>query len=863
MKKPAKHTVNFYQRTLSMLAISIFLSFSSDARAEENDSEFESGFLRQDKNGATPDIFLYKNSLTPGKKRVEVVVNDRVADIYDVDFIVDPQEKLVVPCLNRHLLNEVGVKTELYENWQTPLKAIPSDGACDDLAKRIPAAKVFYDDTHQQLRLTLPQEAVNSTRFQMISPTEWDDGTPAIRTAYNGYFYNSRQKNSGSESRDSSTSNNSFVSLNSIASAGAWRVYSFDTFNKNAHQGWKTNHDRLYAERNVTALQSKMSAGDIYTYTPSSIMGVIPLRGVTLGTNERMLLESQFSYAPVIRGIARTNARLVVRQRGNIIYSKVLTPGAFAIDDLYTGQVGANLDVTVEETDGTEQKFSVPYTATPNMIRPGAFRYSLSMGEYRDNQTEKPVMAALSIERGFEAFTLNTSGLGSDKYQSLAMGAAWNIGNIGAFSLDLAQSRYRYDHETSSHDTATKNGSAVRLLYAKQFDQTNTGLRILGYQYRSEHYLSFSEFNSRNNQTGNDYDSDYEQGDSLWNKRRRSRLEVNINQGMQEYGSLYMSLSQDRYYNTSAKSTSASLGYGFMVGPASLSLAYSYSKNGGNDNDNSVNLGISLPLRWGERDKNHNSVNYSLTRNKENRYSQSLGLSGGQQDSPLSYSLNVQRDNRDNFSESASLSHNASVAMLNTSVSHSDNYDQFSAGISGGVVAYKGGVLLAQSMGDTIGIVETDNAPGIGVSTNNNIKTDRWGRAVVNYLSPYRYNTVTLDTQDAPTVELKESAKKVVPTEGAVVLLRFATRVGRRAMVIIKSPQSIPVGAMVTVEGQSEEAGIVGNNGLTYLTGLDARKDERLIVTWGRDKQCQFTLPKLIAEKPETQWHQKITVNCQ
>lgn len=849
---------------LSVLAASILLSFSSCINAEENDSEFESEFLRQDKNGATPDIFLYKNTLAPGKKKVEVVVNDRVTDIYEINFIPQPKDKLVVPCLSRYLLNELGVKTELYDDWQTPEKEPPSDGICEDLAQRIPAATVLYDDAHQQLRLTLPQEAINRSRFQMISPTEWDDGTPALRTAYNGYFYNTRQKSTNYEGNDSrSNNNNSFVSLNSIASAGAWRIYSFDTFNKNSREGWKTNHDRLYAERNIIALQSKISAGDIYTYTPSSIMGVIPLRGFTLGTNERMLLESQFSYAPLIRGVARTNARLVVRQRGNIIYSKTLTPGAFAIDDLYTGQIGADLDVTVEETDGTEQKFTVPYTALPNMIRPGAFRYSLSMGEYRDSQSDKPLMAALSIERGFEALTLNVSSLGSEQYQSLAMGAAWNIGNIGAFSLDLAQARYRYDYATSTHDTSTKNGSAVRLLYAKQFDQTDTGLRILGYQYRSEHFLSFSEFTSRNNHSGYDDDSDYETGDSLWNKRRRSRLEVNINQGLQEHGSLYLSLSQDRYYGTSEKSTSASAGYGFMLGSASVNLAYTYSKNGSGDNDNSLNLGVSIPLRWGERERNYNSVSYNLTRNRDNRYSQSVGISGGQQDSPLSYGINVQRDTNNNLSESASLSHNASFATLNSSVSHSNYADQFSAGIAGGVVLYRGGLLLAQRMGDTIGIVETDDAPDIGVSGNNNVRTDRWGRAVVTYLSPYRYNTVSLDTQNAPNVELKESTKKVVPTEGAVVLLRFATRSGRRAMVVIKSPHTIPVGAVVTVEGQGEEAGIVGNNGLAYLTGLDARKDEHLIVTWGRDKQCQFTLPKLNTDKPESQWHQKITVNCQ
>ncbi|MBK5145591.1 fimbrial biogenesis outer membrane usher protein [Budviciaceae bacterium BWR-B9] len=864
IKLSKRMTIN-KQCTLSVIAASILLSFSSGVWAEENDSEFESAFLRKDKNGASPDIFLYKNAIAPGMKRVEVVVNDRITDVYEVNFVPQSQGRQVVPCLNRRLLNDAGVKTELYDNWRTSLKnkEAPSEASavCDDLEQRIPAARVFYDDAHQQLRLTLPQEAVNSQRFQMISPKEWDDGTPTLRTAYNGYFYHSRQKNSGSDG-GRNINNSAFVSLNSTASFGAWRVYSFDTFNKNPDRGWQSNHDRLYAERNIVSLSSKISAGDIYTYTPSNIMGVIPLRGFTLGTNERMLLESQFTYAPVIRGTARTNARLIVRQRGNIIYSSTLTPGPFAIDDMYSGQIGTDLDVMVEETDGTEQKFTVPYTSLPNMIRPGAMRYSLSVGEYRNNnQSETPIMGALSLERGFEAFTLNAAGLGADDYQSVAAGVAWNVGNVGAFSLDVAQARYTYDEVSNLYDKETKNGTAVRLLYAKQFDNTDTGLRILGYQYRSEHFLSFSEFNSRNHHRKDGYDNEYEDGDSLWNKRRRSRLEVNVNQGMQEYGSLYLTLSQDRYYGTSEKTISASAGYGFMAGPASVSLAYTYNKNGKGDNDNSLNLGVSIPLRWGERDRNYNSVNYNLTRNKDNRYSQSVGLSGSSQNSPLSYSLNVQKDYKDKFSESASLGYNSNLVTLNGSVSHSNYSDQFSAGMSGGLVLYKGGAILAPRMGDTIAIIETPGASNIGVSGSTN-KTDYFGRAIVNYLSPYRYNTVGLDTTDAPTVELKESSRKVVPTEGAAVLLRFSTRVGRRAMVIIQEPHSVPVGAIVTAEGQDEEVGIVGNGGLAYLTGMDARRDETLTVSWGKDMQCKFTLPKLPEGDTESQWHTKIPVDC-
>jgi hypothetical protein len=51
--------------------------------------------------------------------------------------------------------------------------------------------------------------------------------------------------------------------------------------------------------------------GEIYTRTSGTMTGAIPLRGISLATSERMSLDNQYSYAPVIRGVARTNARLL------------------------------------------------------------------------------------------------------------------------------------------------------------------------------------------------------------------------------------------------------------------------------------------------------------------------------------------------------------------------------------------------------------------------------------------------------------------------------------------------------------------------------------------------------------------------
>jgi outer membrane usher protein len=836
-------------------------SFTGFLFASE-DGEFEVMFLHKDKNGVSPSVFQYKDAITPGVKLVDVSVNDKLADHVEIRFVEDKTQKVVFPCFSQAQLKSFGIKTHIYKGWVTSLEDIKKSNQCEDLAKRIPMSSIAYDDTQQKIQLTLPQEAVSYKRFQMISSKEWDDGVPSLRATYSGYIYQTEQNNQPSSANNTTT--NSFFSINSVATAGAWRLYSFDAFNK-GESGWENNHDRLYLERDITPLQAKVSIGDIYSYSPSSIMGTIPLRGVKFITNERMLLDSQFTYTPVIRGVAKTNARLVVRQQGNIIYSKAVTPGNFAIDDVYSGQIGSDLDVTVEESDGSVQRFTVPYTALPNMIRPDAFRYSLSIGEYRGSNgfQGKPLVGTLSVERGFDAFTLNSSALSSDEYQSFSIGSAWNGGQIGAFSIDVAQAHYDQDWDLSENEKQSKNGIAIRQLYAKQFESSDTGLRILGYQYRSEDFLDFSEFINRTGYSGG---QSYEYGDSLWNKRRRSRIELNVNQGLSDVGNVYFGFSQDRYYDTSEKSTSASAGYGFLIGDANVNLAYSYNKQGSYSYDNQFSLSVSYPLSWGDDDRNFSSINYSTVRNRDNKFSHSIGYSGNIADSGLSYGSNVQKDQTGNTSESLSLGYTTSLASLNAQASHSKYSNQFSAGAAGSVVFYKGGAILSQSLSDTIGIVETPGASGVRV--NGGYETDYWGRAVVSYLSPYRYNTVSVDAGDTESIELRESMKKVVPTEGASVLLNFATRVGRRAMVEIKWSQPIPVGAYVVLDGETEEAGIVGNNQVVYLTGLDARKDEMLTVKWhdsARPQQCGFTLPKLSESEMKyqaEQWHKKVIVSC-
>jgi outer membrane usher protein len=65
-----------------------------------------------------------------------------------------------------------------------------------------------------------------------------------------------------------------------------------------------------------------------------------------------MLPNSMIGYAPQIRGNAKTNAKVEIRQQGQLIYQTTVAPGRFEINDLYPTGFGGELEVSVIESNG-------------------------------------------------------------------------------------------------------------------------------------------------------------------------------------------------------------------------------------------------------------------------------------------------------------------------------------------------------------------------------------------------------------------------------------------------------------------------------------------------------------------------------
>ena len=105
-----------------------------------------------------------------------------------------------------------------------------------------------------------------------------------------------------------------------------------------------------YLQRDVPVLRSQLTLGD--SATSGDLFDSMTVRGIQLQSDDRMLPEGLRYYTPMVRGIAETNAKVQVTQRGQTLYETTVPPGPFELSDIGAMGYGGDLQVTVTEADG-------------------------------------------------------------------------------------------------------------------------------------------------------------------------------------------------------------------------------------------------------------------------------------------------------------------------------------------------------------------------------------------------------------------------------------------------------------------------------------------------------------------------------
>ena len=773
-----------------------------------------------------------------GEYDVDIIVNGVLVDSKKINFIKGESSNQLIPVLTKKELALWGVKV----NSIPALTAVSADAELGALGDYIPDAKSTLELNQQKLNISIPQIAMDKQASGTVPSSQWENGVPALVL---NYYYSGSNTWNQNNAKDT---NSHYFNLRSSANVGPWRLNNYSTYSDNDGQRkWQNIETSL--ERGINFLNSQLVVGD--TSTPGELFDGFQFRGIQLESDESMLPSSMRGFAPIIRGIAQSNAEVTVKQNNYVIYQSYVSPGAFEIDDLYPIGTSGDLTVTVKEADGTERSFIVPFSSIAIMQREGQLKYSLTGGKYKSNSTEtrEPDFVQSTVIYGLpKGVTGYVGTLLSKDYQSYVGGVGINLGNVGAISGDITQA----NSKNLVGKESTDSGQSYRFQYAKNLMTTGTSVTLANYRYSTEGYYTFTEANNEQS--------------SFYRSNKKNRFQVSLNQSLNDFGNVYLSTYQQDYWNKPGKERSMSAGYNNSHAGISYNANYSYSKNPYQSKaDNHFSFSVTIPLDnvFGH----YTSLSSSLVTDNNGNADMMMGVSGSLLDrNNLNYSVQQSYGNKDTrASGNASASYRGSYGVANAGYGYDRNSQRANYGLTGAIVAHPYGVTLSQPIYDSFAIVRAPGAENVRVANRNGVETDSRGYAIVPYLNSYSKNEITLEVDSLPdNVELKSNTVRVVPTKGAAILADYQTHVGYRLLFsVMYKGKPIPFGAMthlVQVDDKNISSGIAGDHGDVYLSGMPEKG--HIQVKWGKSEQDQCTAQYQLTAEQLTQHLPILSVNC-
>lgn len=797
------------------------------------DDEFNLRILELDtplENTSTLKSFISNNSLLAGNYPTTIMWGKDVLDKRTLTFALSDDKQQLLPQLTKADLRDLGVKVDTVPD----MKDLDDGVLVDDISRFIDQARYDFNQDNQTLNLVIPQVYRDQAAAGAINPKYWDDGASAAWASY--------QLSGSQQQTDSGKTSSTWLGLDSGINLGAWRLRNSSTWSDSS--GWDAISTSV--QRDIKALKSQLEIGQ--TATSGELFDSVQMTGVKLETDTSMLPSSQQGFAPVVRGIANSDAKVTIKQNGYTVYQTSVSPGPFEIRDLSQVTSGADLEVTVEEADGSEHSFIQASASVPVLQREGAFKYALAAGTFRGNDgEEEPAFAQGTAIYGLPyGVTVYTGALGASLYHALLAGIGADLGRFGSASVDVTAARTAFDD-----GRADTSGLSVRSQYSKDIPDTDTTVTLASYRYSTSGFYTFQEAIDQR-------DSKIDDGIYTYRRtnNRRSRMQVNLSQRLGEWGSAYLNGYQQNYWDMDGHERSVSAGLSSSWRDISWSVSYNLTRTPNAGQDRQMALTVNIPLShwlpnsWATYSANTASGGYA---------SHQLGIGGtALENNNLSYSLQQSyTSNNTGYGASVSGRYRGSAGEVGLGYSYAGSNQQWNYSARGSVVAHEHGVTLGQSVRDAFAIVHIKGGDNVKVQNGRGIYTDAFGNAIVPTLTAYRHNTVTVNTQDRDDIEIETATQDLVPTKGAAVTANFDARVGMRALItLLYQGKAVPFGTIVSLDNTTA---IVGDDGEVWLTGL--RDVVSFTAQWGEEsnERCSGTIK---VPSSSTSGILKTTVNC-
>ncbi|TGQ71160.1 fimbrial biogenesis outer membrane usher protein [Mesorhizobium sp. M00.F.Ca.ET.186.01.1.1] len=497
-------------------------------------------------------------------------------------------------------------------------------------------------------------------------------------------------------------------------------------------------------------------------------------------------------------------------------YSHTVDGGPFQITDIPVTAGGGQAIVVLRDAAGRETRTSVPFYASPSLLRPGLLDFSLEAGlprlgyatmsdAYAVNQ---PVISA-SLRKGiYDWLTLESHAEAGKDLLNGGLGMVMRTGSLGVASFALA----------GSHSGA---GSGLQSYASYE-------IRIGRLSINASSQMTFGSYDDLASVTGRLQDD--APGEAFFNllsvdpdaadaRSGPPRMVNSISAGIPlsfDSGSIsasYIDLlpaSGERSRVLTA-SYSRTLPFGYLNATAFADL--------GGRRTAGLFAGLSIPI--GGSAMASTAV--------------SAGKHGVEMIADVSKPLGEEPGSvgwRTSFSQggstegSAAVSYRSSHGRADAAVGRSISGTTATAQFDGALATMGSDIFLADRIDDSFAVVET-GLPDVGVLYENRPigTTDAKGRLLVPGLRAYQRNKIAIDTTNLPIdADVTTTQDVIAPADRAGVRVNFQVRTNIDAAVLVLSDpdgQPLEVGSHATVNGK--QGFVIGYDGRAYVKGLAQR----------------------------------------
>ncbi|WP_412525855.1 fimbria/pilus outer membrane usher protein [Burkholderia lata] len=693
--------------------------------------EFDTGMLSANGIDArAARYFARAPRFAPGIAPVRLTVNGRQAGRADARF--DDDGNL---CVTPALLRAAGlvVPPALLD----PTATASESGGCYDYRHAYPQTIVTPRPGDGAVDLVVPRDALDTAR----SPLAFDTGGFAALVNYDLLAITTRSP--------ARTSRYWQAATEAGFNAAGWIVRSRQVATS-VDGRIDVDHQAAYAQRTFASIGTVLQLGQIAPR--STLFSIGPLLGAQAFPDDALAAPS--CATALVTGIARTQARVEVRQLGALIHASQLPAGPFALRDLPLVSGNADLDVTIVEATGETQRFVVPGSSLSGTGFTAANGLSIAAGRlqgYGDAQAPWLATASHGWRVGTRA-RLSAGALLSAPYQAVATGA------------ELAPLPGLHAATGVNVSRAAGRGGA-QLLVALASDGSDSLTAHASYAQRTSGYRELDEA---------------VRPPDLFAPPARTQITAGAGWRHRVPGAFSLDYTRIGLFDGSGTQR-ISGSWSRQFGQASVSL--NVSRNLGDRVPGGTQVYVSMTLPIGKRSVSAFANVADGSVRSGARYADTFGRTGH-------YSVAADYDGATR-SPSLRATLGATPRFARTSLTagvYGDGRSTLGVTLSGGGALFGGtAVLSPYAISDTFALATVNHQPVVELSTPSGpVWTDSRGHAVVASLPAYVRTRVMVNTKSLPrSIDLKNGVQTIDAGRGSVGRVEFAVDRTRRVLLTV------------------------------------------------------------------------------